>query len=44
LFSVDQLTQLENFENLLKSNQTLLPKENLFLMTFYTCVQIYKIY
>jgi hypothetical protein len=40
LFSVDQLTQSGNFENLLQSNQTLLPKANLFLMTCSTSVQI----
>jgi hypothetical protein len=38
------LTQSGNFENLLESNQTLLPKENLFLMTCSASVQIYKIY
>jgi hypothetical protein len=41
---VDRLTQSVNFENLLKSNQTLLPKENLYLMTCSTSVQIYKNY
>jgi hypothetical protein len=41
---VDRLTQSGNFENLLESNQTLLPKENLFLMTFSTSVQIKKNY
>jgi hypothetical protein len=39
LFSVDRLTQSGNFENLLESNHTLLPKENLFLMTCSTSVQ-----
>jgi hypothetical protein len=33
LFSVDRLTRSGNFENLLKSNQTLLPRQNLFPMT-----------
>jgi hypothetical protein len=42
MFSVDQLTRSENFDNLLASNSTLLPKENLFPMTFYTSLQIYK--
>jgi hypothetical protein len=41
---MDPLTQSGNFENLLESNQTLLPKENLFLMTCYTSVQLYKNY
>jgi hypothetical protein len=40
LFSVDRLTQSKFFENLLESNQTLLPKENLLPMTCSTCVQI----
>jgi glutamate synthase domain-containing protein 1 len=44
LFSVDRLTQLENFENLLESNQTLHSQENMFLVTCSTSVQIYKIY
>jgi hypothetical protein len=42
LFSVDLLTRLGNFKNLFKSNQTLLPKVNLFLMTCSTSVQIYQ--
>jgi hypothetical protein len=44
LFSVNRLTQSENFENLLESNQILLPKENFSLRTCYTIVQIYKNY
>jgi hypothetical protein len=38
------MDQSAMFENLLESNQLLLPKENLFLMTCYTSVQIYKNY
>jgi hypothetical protein len=44
LFSVDRLTQSGNFENLLESNQTTLPKEKLFLITSSASVQIYKNY
>jgi hypothetical protein len=40
LFSVDRLTQLGNFESLWESNQTLLFKANLSLMTCFTSVQI----
>jgi hypothetical protein len=40
LFSVDQLTQSGNFENLLELNQTLLPKENLIPMDYSNSVQI----
>jgi aspartate/glutamate racemase len=36
------LTQSEFFENLLKSNQTLLPNDNLFFTTFSTSMKIYK--
>jgi hypothetical protein len=43
LYSVDQLTQLAIFENFIDSNQTLLPKDNLFPMDFYTNVKIKKI-
>jgi hypothetical protein len=43
-FSVDRLTQSEIFENLLKLDQTLLPKENLILMDCSTSVKIYKSY
>jgi hypothetical protein len=43
-FSVDRFTQSGNFENLLKLNQNLLPKENLILMDYYTSVKIYKNY
>jgi hypothetical protein len=39
---VHQLAQSAVFENLLESNQTLLPKENLFLISFSASVQIYK--
>jgi hypothetical protein len=39
---VDQLAQLAIFENLLESNYTTLPKDNVFLITFCTRVQIYK--
>jgi hypothetical protein len=42
LYSVDRMTQLANFENLFKSNQTLLPKDNLFPMDYSTSVKIYK--
>jgi hypothetical protein len=41
---VDWLAQSRNFGNVLESNQTLLPKADLFLMTCSTSVQIYKIY
>jgi hypothetical protein len=41
---VDQLAQLENFENLLELNETLLPKENCTLMDCSKSVQIYKNY
>jgi hypothetical protein len=44
LYTVDQLAQLANFENLLESSQTTLPKVKLFLMTCSTSVQIYKNY
>jgi hypothetical protein len=44
MYSVDQLTQLAIFENFIDSNQTLLPKDNLFLMNFYTNVKIKKNY
>jgi hypothetical protein len=40
LYSVDQLTQLAIFENFIDSNQTLLAKDNLFPMDFYTNVKI----
>jgi hypothetical protein len=42
MYSVDQLAQSEIFENLLDSNQTSLPKENLFLITYSTGMQICK--
>jgi hypothetical protein len=42
MYSVDPLAQSEIFENLLDSNQTSLPKENLFLMTYSTSMQICK--
>jgi hypothetical protein len=41
LCSVDKLAQSTNFENVLESNWTKLPKEKLILMTCYTGVQIY---
>jgi hypothetical protein len=41
---VDQLAQSAIFEKLLKSNQTSLPKEKLFLMTCYTSVKSTKNY
>jgi hypothetical protein len=44
LYSVDRLTQSVIFEDLLESNQILLPKDNLFLMTCSPSVQIYKNY
>jgi hypothetical protein len=44
LFSMDRLAQSTVFKKLFESNQTLLPKENLFLMTCSTSVQIYKNY
>jgi hypothetical protein len=44
LFSVDQLAQSAIFGNLLGSNRTSLPKENLFPLTYSTSVQIYKNY
>jgi hypothetical protein len=44
LYSVDRLTQSANFENLFKSNQTLLPKDNLFPIDYSTAVQIYRIH
>jgi hypothetical protein len=44
LFSVDRYTQSTNFQNLLESNKTLLPKENLFPMTCSTSVPNYKNY
>jgi hypothetical protein len=40
---VDQLAQSVNFEYLLESNQTLLTKENLFLMTFLQVCKFTKI-
>jgi hypothetical protein len=40
---MDQLAQSVNFENLLESNKTLLPKEDLFLMTCSTSVKSTKI-
>jgi hypothetical protein len=40
LHSVDKLAQSSNFDNLLELNQTTLPKEKLFLMTYSTSVQI----
>jgi hypothetical protein len=43
-FSVDRLTQSGNFKNLLELNQTLLPKDNLILMTCSTSVQIKKLW
>jgi hypothetical protein len=44
LFSVDRLVQSEIFVSLFKSNQALLPKANLFVMTCSTSVQICKNY
>jgi hypothetical protein len=44
LFSVDRLSQSAVFKKLFESNQTLLPKANLFLMACSTSVQIYKNY
>jgi hypothetical protein len=44
LYNVDLLVQSAFFEKLLESNQTLLPKYNLFLLTCSTSVQIYKNY
>jgi hypothetical protein len=44
LFSVDRFTQSKKFENLSELNHTLLLKENLFLMTCSTSLQIYKNY
>jgi hypothetical protein len=44
MFNMDRLPQSANFENLLESNQTLLPKENVFLMTCSASVQLYKNY
>jgi hypothetical protein len=38
LYSVDRWTQSANFENLCKSNQTLLPKDNLFPIDYSTSV------
>jgi hypothetical protein len=43
-FSVDQLTQQGNFENLLELNQTLLPKENVILIDCSIRVKLYKNY
>jgi hypothetical protein len=44
LFSMDRSAQSVVFKKLFESNHTLLPKENLFLMTCSTSVQIYKNY
>jgi hypothetical protein len=40
LYSVDRLSQSVIFENLLESNQTLLPKANLFIRTCSTRMKI----
>jgi hypothetical protein len=42
LHSVDKLAESANFDNLLKLNQTTLPKEKLLLKTSSTSVKIYK--
>jgi hypothetical protein len=44
LFSVNRLAQSIVFKKLFESNRTLFPKENLFLMTWFTSVKIYKKY